>query len=84
MASSPVPLHDDSRRQEEEEGTELRRGPWTVDEDLTLVNYIAEHGEGRWNSLARGAGKYARRHRRCFDLWPCMIYRPSIYPFLKS
>ena len=34
----------------------LRRVPWTVEEDLTLMNYIAKHGEGRWNSLARSAG----------------------------
>ncbi|TVU49721.1 hypothetical protein EJB05_01049 [Eragrostis curvula] len=34
---------------------ELRRGPWTVDEDLALVNYITDHGEGRWNSLAQAA-----------------------------
>ncbi|RWV90999.1 hypothetical protein GW17_00046748 [Ensete ventricosum] len=38
-----------------EEEVDLRRGPWTVDEDLVLVNYIAVHGEGRWNSLARCA-----------------------------
>jgi len=37
---------------------ELRRGPWTVEEDLTLINYIAAHGEGRWNSLARCAGQF--------------------------
>ena len=36
---------------------EFRRGPWTVDEDLTLVHYVADHGEGRWNSVARTAGK---------------------------
>lgn len=36
---------------------DLRRGPWTVDEDLTLMNYIATHGEGRWNTLALSAGK---------------------------
>jgi len=35
---------------------DLRRGSWTVDEDILLVNYIAAHGEGRWNSLARSAG----------------------------
>jgi hypothetical protein len=29
-----------------------------VEEDLLLVNYIAAHGEGRWNSLARSAGIY--------------------------
>jgi myb proto-oncogene protein len=36
---------------------DLRRGPWTVEEDILLVNYIAAHGEGRWNSLARSAGR---------------------------
>ncbi|XP_028555220.1 transcription factor MYB78-like isoform X1 [Dendrobium catenatum] len=35
---------------------ELRRGPWTVEEDLILTNYISKHGEGRWNSLAKCAG----------------------------
>ena len=35
---------------------DLRRGPWTVEEDMTLINYIANHGDGRWNSLARCAG----------------------------
>lgn len=35
---------------------DLRRGPWTVDEDLTLINYVATHGEGRWNTLALSAG----------------------------
>ncbi len=45
-----------------EEDMDLRRGPWTVDEDFTLINYIANHGEGRWNSLARCAGKYIINH----------------------
>ncbi|KAH0708196.1 hypothetical protein KY290_009687 [Solanum tuberosum] len=35
---------------------ELRRGPWTVEEDFILMNYISHHGEGRWNSLSRCAG----------------------------
>ncbi|CAM8994980.1 unnamed protein product [Rhodiola kirilowii] len=35
---------------------DLRRGPWTDEEDRTLMSYIAKHGEGRWNSLARSAG----------------------------
>lgn len=42
----------------DEDDMDLRRGPWTVDEDLTLMNYIATHGEGRWNTLANSAGKY--------------------------
>ncbi|XP_042450344.1 transcription factor JAMYB-like [Zingiber officinale] len=35
---------------------ELRRGPWTVEEDLLLVQVVAEHGEGRWNARASHAG----------------------------
>ncbi|KAI9122981.1 hypothetical protein K1719_005870 [Acacia pycnantha] len=47
---------------------DLRRGPWTVDEDLTLINYIASHGEGRWNSLARSAG-LKRTGKSCRLRW---------------
>jgi hypothetical protein len=46
----------DTSSEEEVMAGELRRGPWTVEEDLLLVNYVATHGEGRWNSLARSAG----------------------------
>lgn len=45
----------------EDEG-DLRRGPWTMEEDVLLVNYIAKHGEGRWNSLARSAGNNNNYH----------------------
>lgn len=40
-----------------EDDAELRRGPWTLEEDTLLVHYIARHGEGRWNLLAKRAGK---------------------------
>ncbi|KAL0305260.1 UNVERIFIED_CONTAM: Transcription factor [Sesamum angustifolium] len=53
---------------QEEELTDLRRGPWTVDEDFTLINYIAHHGEGRWNSLARSAG-LKRTGKSCRLRW---------------
>lgn len=39
------------------EEIELRRGPWTLEEDTLLIHYIACHGEGRWNLLAKCAGK---------------------------
>jgi myb proto-oncogene protein len=42
----------------EEEMMELRRGPWTLEEDNLLMNYIACHGEGRWNLLARCSGEF--------------------------
>ena len=40
---------------------EVRKGPWTMEEDLILINYIANHGEGVWNSLAKAAGKHIFR-----------------------
>ncbi|PUZ63883.1 hypothetical protein GQ55_3G101900 [Panicum hallii var. hallii] len=51
-----------------EDEADLRRGPWTVEEDLLLVNYIAAHGEGRWNSLARSAG-LKRTGKSCRLRW---------------
>lgn len=38
---------------------ELRKGPWTVEEDLLLVNYVSVHGEGRWDSVAKCSGFYS-------------------------
>lgn len=40
----------------QDQEVEVRKGPWTMDEDIILINYIANHGEGVWNSLARSAG----------------------------
>ena len=40
-----------------EDENELRRGPWTVEEDNQLTQYIANQGEGRWNLLAKRSGK---------------------------
>ncbi|KAJ7980435.1 Myb transcription factor [Quillaja saponaria] len=54
--------------QSEEDMADLRRGPWTVDEDLSLMNYIANHGEGRWNSLAVSAG-LKRTGKSCRLRW---------------
>lgn len=39
-----------------EEELELRRGPWTLEEDTLLIHYITSHGEGRWNFLAKFSG----------------------------
>ncbi|KAK8558025.1 hypothetical protein V6N13_050375 [Hibiscus sabdariffa] len=52
----------------EEDHMELRRGPWTVEEDFKLIDYIATHGEGRWNSLARSAG-LKRTGKSCRLRW---------------
>uniref|UniRef100_A0ACD6AHQ3 Uncharacterized protein n=1 Tax=Avena sativa TaxID=4498 RepID=A0ACD6AHQ3_AVESA len=57
-----------AEQEQEEEAAGLRRGPWTVDEDLTLINYIADNGEGRWNALARAAG-LKRTGKSCRLRW---------------
>ncbi|KAK8914201.1 Transcription factor MYB21 [Platanthera zijinensis] len=62
--------------QTEEEIMDLRRGPWTVEEDLLLMNYIANHGEGRWNSLALCAG-LKRTGKSCRLRWLNYL-RPDI------
>lgn len=49
---------------------ELRRGPWTVEEDFALINYIFLHGEGLWDSLARSAGTF--------------LHHIYLYPWLMS
>ncbi|KAL0548456.1 hypothetical protein IC582_012908 [Cucumis melo] len=51
-----------------EDDSDLRRGPWTVEEDIILINYIANHGDGRWNSLARCAG-LKRTGKSCRLRW---------------
>lgn len=60
---------------------DLRRGPWTVEEDFTLINYIAHHGEGRWNSLARCAGMFLYFFRKTilihntYAIYICLLMR---------
>ncbi|GAV66283.1 Myb_DNA-binding domain-containing protein [Cephalotus follicularis] len=51
-----------------EEDSELRRGPWTLEEDTLLTHYIARHGEGRWNLLAKCAG-LKRTGKSCRLRW---------------
>ncbi|XP_076950489.1 MYB-like transcription factor EOBII [Bidens hawaiensis] len=47
---------------------EVRKGPWTMEEDLILMNYIADHGEGVWNTLAKAAG-LKRTGKSCRLRW---------------
>ncbi|KAM6569175.1 hypothetical protein CsatB_017160 [Cannabis sativa] len=52
----------------EDDGNELRRGPWTVEEDTLLIHYITRHGEGRWNLLAKRSG-LRRTGKSCRLRW---------------
>ncbi|EPS73052.1 hypothetical protein M569_01708, partial [Genlisea aurea] len=47
---------------------EVRRGPWTLEEDNLLIQHIGFHGEGRWNSLAKSAG-LKRTGKSCRLRW---------------
>ncbi|CAM8887536.1 unnamed protein product [Rhodiola kirilowii] len=74
-------VQSNSSGEEEEEDEmgmmmDLRRGPWTVEEDHTLMAYIAKHGEGRWNSLARCAG-LKRTGKSCRLRWLNYL-RPNV------
>ncbi|KAJ4884211.1 myb domain protein 62 [Raphanus sativus] len=53
---------------EESEEVELRRGPWTLEEDTLLTNYILQNGEGRWNLVAKCAG-LKRNGKSCRLRW---------------
>nr|URY18838.1 MYB protein [Zanthoxylum bungeanum] len=52
----------------EEEQQELRRGPWTNEEDTLLTDYIHRHGEGHWNMVAKCAG-LKRNGKSCRLRW---------------
>uniref|UniRef100_J3L277 Uncharacterized protein n=2 Tax=Oryza brachyantha TaxID=4533 RepID=J3L277_ORYBR len=46
----------------------VRKGPWTLEEDLILVSYISQNGEGSWDNLARSAG-LNRNGKSCRLRW---------------
>ncbi|OMP05312.1 hypothetical protein CCACVL1_01961 [Corchorus capsularis] len=47
----------ETHQQSEEEMMDVRKGPWTDEEDSMLKAYVHIHGEGRWNSVARLSGQ---------------------------
>ncbi|KAF8039744.1 hypothetical protein BT93_B2073 [Corymbia citriodora subsp. variegata] len=48
--------------------TDVRKGPWTAEEDALLANHVKIHGEGRWNLVARQAG-LKRTGKSCRLRW---------------
>ncbi|TQD79646.1 hypothetical protein C1H46_034823 [Malus baccata] len=58
------------------EGLDLRKGPWTAEEDSILNDYVNIHGEGRWNSLACHAG-LKRTGKSCRLRWLNYL-RPNV------
>jgi hypothetical protein len=52
----------------QEEVEIMRKGPWTLEEDMRLIHYITLRGEGRWNFLAKAAG-LKRSGKSCRLRW---------------
>ncbi|KAL8518724.1 hypothetical protein ACS0TY_009899 [Phlomoides rotata] len=55
---------------------EMKKGPWTRDEDQKLLAYIQEHGHGSWRTLPENAG-LERCGRSCRLRWTNYL-RPDI------
>ncbi|KAG6722451.1 hypothetical protein I3842_03G160500 [Carya illinoinensis] len=54
----------------------LKKGPWTPEEDLKLVNYIQLHGPGNWRTIPKNAG-LQRCGKSCRLRWTNYL-RPDI------
>ncbi|XP_061336790.1 transcription factor MYB41-like [Gastrolobium bilobum] len=54
----------------------LKKGPWTPEEDLKLINYIQIHGPGNWRALPKNAG-LQRCGKSCRLRWTNYL-RPDI------
>ncbi|TYI14771.1 hypothetical protein ES332_A08G143600v1 [Gossypium tomentosum] len=57
-----------SETPQSEEDMDVKKGPWTEEEDFTLKAYVNIHGEGRWNSVARLSG-LKRTGKSCRLRW---------------
>ncbi|XP_010523903.1 PREDICTED: transcription factor MYB108-like [Tarenaya hassleriana] len=51
-----------------DEDSDVRKGPWTEEEDAILLNHVSVHGEGRWNNIARSSG-LKRTGKSCRLRW---------------
>ncbi|CAH8312274.1 unnamed protein product [Eruca vesicaria subsp. sativa] len=59
---------ENSMKKKSSEEVELRRGPWTLEEDTLLTNYVLQNSEGRWNLVAKCAG-LKRTGKSCRLRW---------------
>ncbi|PWA71841.1 myb protein [Artemisia annua] len=54
----------------------VKKGPWTPEEDITLVTYIQEHGPGNWRFVPTNTG-LSRCSKSCRLRWTNYL-RPGI------
>ncbi|XP_059662586.1 transcription factor MYB102-like [Cornus florida] len=55
---------------------EVKKGPWTAEEDQILIDYIQKHGHGRWRTIPKNAG-LKRCGKSCRLRWTNYL-RPDI------
>ncbi|KFK41903.1 hypothetical protein AALP_AA2G187300 [Arabis alpina] len=58
------------------EKVEVKKGPWTPEEDIILVSYIQQHGPGNWRSVPTNTG-LLRCSKSCRLRWTNYL-RPGI------
>ncbi|XP_078429607.1 transcription factor MYB60-like [Wolffia australiana] len=58
------------------EGSQIKKGPWTPDEDILLVSYVHEHGPGNWRAVPASTG-LQRCSKSCRLRWMNYL-RPGI------
>ncbi|CAA0334994.1 unnamed protein product [Arabidopsis thaliana] len=58
------------------EKIEVKKGPWTPEEDIILVSYIQQHGPGNWRSVPANTG-LLRCSKSCRLRWTNYL-RPGI------
>ncbi|XP_015963117.1 transcription factor MYB41-like [Arachis duranensis] len=61
---------------DESSGNNVKKGPWTAEEDEKLIDYIKKHGHGSWRSLSKRAG-LNRCGKSCRLRWANYL-RPDI------
>ncbi|KAM0936171.1 putative transcription factor MYB-HB-like family [Dioscorea sansibarensis] len=54
----------------------VKKGPWTPEEDITLVSYIQDHGPGNWRTIPANTG-LKRCSKSCRLRWTNYL-RPGI------
>ncbi|MCO5574666.1 hypothetical protein L7F22_028456 [Adiantum nelumboides] len=63
---------------EQRQQQQVKKGPWTAEEDAVLAAWVAKHGEGNWGRLQRLSG-LARCGKSCRLRWT-----NHLRPFLKK
>ncbi|CAL4998958.1 unnamed protein product [Urochloa decumbens] len=54
------------------EKTGVKKGPWTPEEDLVLVDYVQNHGPGNWRAVPTNTGTCCP-DPACWDRSPCPV-----------